>query len=146
MGIIFGTESTMKEAALLPNLPEYNLPPVNRNSGTTKTQMGQGAWLGGLNVFSPIATPTYSWGRACSCSSGSTWPAAYPSWPSTILKGPGFVTSFSRYFSSFNPGHLSSRQSGLHGGSNRFLAVLALVLAESLNKASFNSSHYFSKF
>ena len=80
----------MKGAALLPNLPDYNLPPMNRNSGTTKTQRGQGAWLGGLII--DRKTLTYSWGRVCSCSSGSTWPAAYPSWPPT-LKGPGFVTN-----------------------------------------------------
>ena len=56
--LVFGTESTMKGAALLPNIPEYNLPPMNRNSGTTKALMGQGAWLGGLNVFVSRHLPT----------------------------------------------------------------------------------------
>ena len=54
MGLVFGTVSTTEEAALLPNIPEFDLPPMNRNSGTTKTLLGQGAWLGGiLNVSFP---------------------------------------------------------------------------------------------
>ena len=32
---------------MLPNLPEFDLPPMNINSGTTKALLGQGAWLGG---------------------------------------------------------------------------------------------------
>ena len=47
MGIVFGTVSTIIETALLPNPPEFNLPPMNENSGTAKAQKGQGAWLGG---------------------------------------------------------------------------------------------------
>ena len=48
MGLVFGTVSTTEEAALLPNVPEFDLPPMNRNSGTTKALLGQGAWLGGI--------------------------------------------------------------------------------------------------
>ena len=47
MGNVFGTVSTIIETALLPNPPEFNLPPMNENSGTAKAQKGQGAWLGG---------------------------------------------------------------------------------------------------
>ena len=47
MVLISGKVSTMGEAAMLPNLPEFDLPPMNINSGTTKALLGQGAWLGG---------------------------------------------------------------------------------------------------
>ena len=50
MVLISGKVSTMGEAAMLPNLPEFDLPPMNINSGTTKALVGQGAWLGGSSV------------------------------------------------------------------------------------------------
>ena len=60
MVLVYGTVSTKNKTALLPNLPEYDLPTVNKNSGTTKALMGHGAWLGGalpISVCSTVYTP-----------------------------------------------------------------------------------------
>ena len=74
---IFGTESTMKGAALLPNIPEYNLPPMNRNSGTTKAPMGQEAWLGGFNVFVSRHLPTLGVGLVLAITVASRGPTTH---------------------------------------------------------------------